>query len=515
MRDLIHIIDQLNESTGLANRRPGDIFRNKKGEEITFDEINFFPPEGGKYDSTQLDRILLKTEKKFPNIEWLNNRSAKTGGFAIASFSSDQGPVYMGRYLEQIKPNKTDNYISNAVGDYNFGGKAAAKIQSNLSPQDLLTKRTNLTPADIVKQLATSLGTKNPLYTVAYKIAKGQNLPIDFEPPPGVPFAGFRDYFCEILQPMALVNGLYTGNAGEAAERFLDGTFENCTITFDDSKNAGLSDSILTNPAGKTVKLSTKGGKGAQASTKNLIDSIDELQSSPIGAKLMKTYKEVIQILREIQSTGQAGAPLYLGVKYGLISEKEADIVRNLRNMPPVNLKDINKLKLTPNLKKLALARTTDDPTSVNLFYHLMASIAAKTADIVNKETNFSKAAADILNNGALIQVYTKAKETKTEWSLKEFNTVYPGESIKGVYLSASKNYMSTNIKGNYTFIIDKGSDKPSKEPNADPNYGGKETPSIDLAKAAKKIVEPRSLTRSKSKPVATNVGRAKRNKGR
>jgi hypothetical protein len=512
MRDIISLIDNLAESTGLANRNPGDVFLNTKGEEITFDEITFFPPNGGKYEPEQLVKVLLTTERKYPNIEWLNKRTAKTGGFAIISFDSDKGPVYMGRYLEQIKPNKTDNYISNSVGDYAYGGKAAAKVQSKLTPQDLLEKRTNLTPAGIVKQLANSLGTNNPLYVIAYKVASGEGPPLDFAPPPGVSFTGFRDYFCEILQPMALITGKYTGNAGKAAEIFLDGTFENCTITFDDSKNAGLSDSILTNPQGKSVKVSTKGGKGAQASTKNLVDSIDELQSSTIGRKLMKTYKEVIDLMREVQRLGQVGAPLFLGVKYDIISDKEADIIRNLRNTAPINLKNLDKIKLTPNLKKLALARTTDDPTSVNLFYHLIATLAAKAADKVNNETNFSKAAADILNNGALVQVYTKAKEGKSTWELRGFETFYPDDNIKGVYFSSSKNYMSTQIKGNFTFLIDKGSDKPKKETNADPNYGGEQTPAVDLAKDSKKVVNTKLLKRTKRKTaVAPDVGREKR----
>jgi hypothetical protein len=89
-----------------------------------------------------------------------------------------------------------------------------------------------------------------------------------------------------------------------------------------------------------------------------------------------------------------------------------------------------------------------------------MAAIAHKAAEEVNDKTDFSNAAADILNNGALVQVYTKAKESKGQWTLDEFNTVYPGESIKGVYLSAGKTYYSTGIKGNYTFKIDKGQGK-------------------------------------------------------
>jgi len=310
---------------------------------------------------------------------------------------------------------------------------------------------------------------------------------------------------------MALQAGSYTGNAGEAAEIFLGGSFSDTLISFDSAKNAGLSDSILTNSEGKSVKVSTKGGKGAQASAKNLIDSVNELNETPAGKKLIAKYKESIDLMREIQSQGQVKAPLYLGVKYDIITQDEAETILKMRNMKPINLKDIDKMNLGDNLTKLAKGRETDNPDSVNLFYHLLASVAALAAIEVNDKSDFSNAAADILNNGALVQVYTKAKQGKDEWVLESFDTVYPGKSIKGVYLSASKNYFSTGIKGNFTFKIDKGTGKP-KEDNEEPS-SAKRTPDIDLAKAAK------SITQGASKPISMKpksdkgVGREKRKK--
>jgi hypothetical protein len=90
--------------------------------------------------------------------------------------------------------------------------------------------------------------------------------------------------------------------------------------------------------------------------------------------------------------------------------------------------------------------------------------------------------------------LYSMDKKGKGKWTLQEFNTVYPGESIKGVYLSAGKTYYSTGIKGNYTFKIDKGSGAPKDDeqtattarPKREKNAG------IDqLATAAKDIVNP------------------------
>lgn len=490
MRDILDKLEQLNESTGLANRKSGDVFRNSSGDEIVFNNLRFFPEQGGKLEPDELDMVLKQVvDEVGSDIQWLNSRNARSGGFAIASFNTPEGELFFGRYLEGIKPDFTGNYIPNQIGDYKFAGKAAAKIQSGLTPQDLLTDRIDLTVDDILKQLANKLGTDNTLYKVAYNLAMGEPLPMTFEAPADASFTGFRDYFCEILQPIALQRGQYTGNAGEAAEIFLGGTFEGTLISFDDSKTAGLSDSVMTNEDGKSIKVSTKGGKGATASTGNLINSVNELQETENGRKLIEKYQDTIDTLREIQKRGQAGAPLYLGVKYDIIDEDDARTIMNMKNDAPISLSNIDEMDLSPTLVKLAKDRGTNNPEKVNLYYHLIAAVAHIAAEEVNDKTDFSKAAADILNNGALVQVYTKAKEGKGQWTLSEFDTVYPGDSIKGVYLSAGKTYYSTGIKGNYTFKIDKGQGKPKDESNAEgPGREKRIQPNKDFAKKAADI---------------------------
>lgn len=509
MRDILDKLNQLLESTGLANRKPGDIFKNKEGDEISFNKIEFYPRNGGKFDSAQLNSAIQKLGS---DIQWQNNPNKSGGGIAVVTFDTERGPIQYGFFRKEIYPNKLDNKIKNdSIPGYNFGGKAAEKVQSGLTPQDLLTKRDNLTQDQIIEQLVKKLGEDNPLVQVAIRVSKNEKFPIKFPAPAGISYTGFRDYFCEILQPMALQNGQYEGNAGEAAATFLDGSFAGTLISFDAAKNAGLSDSILSTTEGKYVKISTKGGKGAQASVKALSDSLRELQASPIGKKLLETYKETVDIIDKILARGQVGAPLYLGVKYNIISEDEAKQILNLRKLPPIDLKNIDQLEISDNLKKLAKERDTDMPETTNLFYHLIASIAHLGAKEVNNKTDFSKAATDILNNGALVQVYTVSNQNKDEWSLESFETVYPSKNIKGVYLSAGKNYFSTQIKGNYTFVIDKTGKKP-KEENSD-TEGVSTLPTIsnkEFTKTAGKI--ERGLRKAVKKK-DTGVGREKRSK--
>ena len=468
MRDLLNKLQLLDESTGLANRRPGEIFRNPNGDEITFNEVKFFPEEGGKLEPAELDTVLQQVNAQTNNsIEWMNDRKPKSdGGFALISFDSPDGERFFGKYFKEISPS-LNNALPNVVADYKLASKSAVKMRSGLTPQDLLSKLNNLTVNEILKQLYESetIGPNNPLYLVAKKLASGESLPMTFPAPEGVSFTAFRDYFCEILQPIALQNGQYTGNAEKATEIFLDGSFQNTLISFDFAKNAGLSDSAMTNSEGGMIKISSKGKKGAEASTSNLVSSLDELLKSPSGKEIFKKYPDIVEMLREIKRRGQAESPLYLGVKFGVIDENEAVQIRNLKNKRPMNMDDIESFGLSPNLVELAKSKNPKKgPNNVKLYFHLIAAVAKKSAETINEKTNFSKAASEILSNGALIQVYTKAKEGKSEWTLTGFDTQWPGSGIKGVNLSSEKNYMSTNIKGNYTFMIDRGEGFPIED---------------------------------------------------
>lgn len=462
MRDILNILDSLHtdllESRGMAGRKTGDKFVNSADDVLEFQSLTFYPDGGGKYTPDELSDILTQISDKYPNLQWLNAKSSKTGGIGIVHLTGQQGDLFVGRFFDKINPNPTDNNFPNEVGEYRFKSGSSEKMRSGLTPQDLLQgEKYNLTVSDIMNQLAKSMGTDHPLYAVAHKLAIGEGLPIEFSAPNDINFSAFRDYFCEILQPIALQVGSYSGNAGEAAEIFLDGTFDGTLISFDDSKNAGLSDSTMTNKSGKTIKVSSKGGAGAKASAKNLLDVVEELRGTPNGTRLVNRYKNEIELIENIVKHGQAGSPLWLGVKFGVITEQDAQMVKALKDYPVMNLKNIESLKISDNLKELALGRGTNTPDKTLLYYHLMAAIAFKAADAVNEGTNFSKAASDILNNGALVQVYTKATAGDKTWRLDDFATVYPGDSIKGVYLSAGKTYYSTGIKGNYTFMIDKG----------------------------------------------------------
>ena len=140
--------------------------------------------------------------------------------------------------------------------------------------------------------------------------------------------------------------------------------------------------------------------------------------------------------MRDIVKNGQNGAPLALGVKYGIISEQDAEQIRDLKDLPPKSLESAKNI-LGGRVLKLALGRSTKDVDSVNLYFHCMAAVAHLVAEKVNTATNFSQAASEILNNGALIQVTTHATDRGDQWTLDYFDTHHPGETVTGVIFSA------------------------------------------------------------------------------
>jgi len=515
MREFLNKLDFLTESTGLANRKPGDIFKNSAGDQITFVGLNFYPSNGGKFHPDDMDTSFLAIDREHPDIQWQNNKTSRAGGMAIAQFDSETGPLYFGWFLSEIKPNFRENQIKNQVGDYKFAGAAAAKTQAKMTPQDLLTNKTNLTTKDIMIQLSESLGTDSPLYYIAHQVAMNAPFPIEVEAGESLSFTGFRDYFCEILQPIVLQNGNYKGNAAEAAQTFFgEPSFANTTISFDASKNAGLSDSVLELSDGRYVKVSSKGEKGAEASVKNLLDEVENVQNP----ELLEKYGDVIELISTMRTSGQAGAPLALGVQYGIIDEGDTEFIKSLRKVRPVpldSIKDVsvNGVEPSKNIVKLAMGRKTKKPESVSLFFHLMAAVAHEVADKVNTTTNFSQAASEILNNGALIQMYTNAKQSGNKWILEGFRTVYPSKAVTGVVLSAGKNYSSTEIKGNFTFKILRNGAKADPEPT-ETEQATDSAADVDLAKAAEKIVgNTQSVLQRKSREPESDIGRAKRKK--
>ena len=465
MRDLINILDSvLAEGVGLANRRPGEQFKNSVGDIVTFQGLEFYPPSGKFPPGEEMADTIADLKRNGTNIHWTNQAAANSGAFAIASFTGEDGsPYYLGRFYKEISPNRAqNNFPHDAIpGGFKFQSKAGQKENSGLKPSEWLTQFQDNTPETILQQVIAKFGQGSDEANALEAFINGD---IPCEVVKGnMNATAFRDYFAEVLQPIALVMGKnVSGNAAEASDIFFGGGgYTDCTISFNNNTIGGLYDSLLVNPEGKQIKLSSKGKDGANASVTNLIKSVQELDKAPAGKKLRAKYAEEIEMLETINKLGHFGAPLAIAEKYDIINNKEAQQIMSLKSLGPTD-DIVGAGILSKRLEGMYQARKARDMSRIIPIEHMISAIAYKVADYVNKNTRFGEAASTILNNSALVQMYTDTKDGPDTITITKLTAVYPSQTVTGVLLDASKAYMSTQGKGNFTFEILKNGAKPS-----------------------------------------------------
>jgi len=425
---------------------------------LTFKSLDFYPEKDSFEDSDQLTAAIMDISGQLgidpEEITWANNQGSNKA-FGLARFTDSDGKdVLIGRYFQKINPNRTLNsFPNNLPGDYKYQSRAAKKENTGYKPAEVLTDLVSQTPDSIYKQIVAKYGegSDEAVATATFMSSDFPNMEI---PRGEMDIDAFTNYFCEMLQPMALVMGkTIKGNADEAAEIFF-GTkgYSDCVISFNAGATDGLFDSLLVNSAGKQIKLSSKAKDGANASVINLLKSVRELEKAPAGKKLLKTYADAVSIMEIIKNGGHTDGCLNLAVAFGFITSDEKKQVKELAGMGPED--DVMSVLKSEKLQELYNGRNARDPGRIIPIEHMLAAIAYPIVDIVNNETNFGEAASSILNHSALVQMYT-VDSGANDLSFKiNMESKYPGEAVTGVEMRADKTYMSTQGKGNFVFKI-------------------------------------------------------------
>jgi hypothetical protein len=273
--------------------------------------------------------------------------------------------------------------------------------------------------------------------------------------------------------------------------------------SFNTKPSGELYDSLLINPAGKQIKLSSKGATGAMASSVNLLVAVRELEAAGM-TQFREEYAEPIRILEIIDKGNHNSAPLELAVDLGMITDAEAQQVMTLAEYDGVKNFDIDKTNLSKNLKNIYKERTAKDVSKIVPLNHLISSIAYKVCNEINLKTNFSDAAADILNNSAFVQMYTEAKKTKDEFIIQGFTTIWPSKLFTQVTLEAEKSYSSTSSSsGKLVFNINK---QPKEVPNAEKS-ATTDAPGASQAGELVDYIPPRSAVTARAGGVEKKYG--------
>jgi hypothetical protein len=509
MRDILNLLDNVMESRGLSAREPGSVYKrgNNSDDQIVLQNLTFYP-EVGKYGSKQeTEQVFAQVQKKLGHpIEKINEPSNSNLAFAVAAFDTAVGTRYLVKFAQEIKPVRTKNTFfqtKDIPGEFSQADAKGSKEKVGYKPSQVLTDFRSQTPASILSQIATRFGPDSDEYRAAEIITSATSFPVSV-PAGNMDFAGFRDYFCEMIQPIVLIQGQpVKGNAARAAEVFMNGTFSDCVVSFNTKPSGELYDSLLINPAGKQIKLSSKGATGAMASSVNLLVAVRELEAAGM-TRFREEYAEPIRILEVIDKGNHNSAPLELAVDLDMITPAEAEQVMSLDRYDGVKDFDIDKTNLSKNLKTIYKERTAKDVSKIVPLNHMISSIAYKVCNQINLNTNFSDAAADILNNSAFVQMYTEAKKQKDEFIIQGFNTVWPSKLFTQVTLEAEKSYSSTSSSsGKLVFNINK---QPKEVPNVEKS-ATTDAPGPSQAGELVDYIPPRSDVTARAKGVEKKYG--------
>lgn len=325
------------------------------------------------------------------------------------------------------------------------GSKSAAKELSGLKPADFLKDFTNLTPQGIVSQTEQAFGKDSPLVKAVKETIKSgyPTTPISLSTT-GLNDKAVTNYFAEVLQPIAIINGNFDGNADDGMKAIAGvESPKGYTINFSTSTTTGLYDSFLKK-GDSQINISSKFGSastGAAASVTNLYAIYDGYKDK----KIFREFKDEIEIVRIVAQENNYLAPLSLAEKFGLINSTEKAAV--------LKLKDNQEAKITKNLTKLRDAITPGKDKTPIPYYHVTAGIAKSVSAYINANTQFSRFAS-LLLNGTVIQVYTKATVRGDLLGFSKFDTKWPDDSVSQVLIESGTRYKTDSIDGKMGFII-------------------------------------------------------------
>lgn len=514
MRNFISIV----EGVGLARRKPGEIFKNPQGNVLVFQGLDFYPNVGAFRTAEELNAAIEQLAGSLPKAIFWVNQPGRSLAFGIATFvdQDTNETTYLGKYFQSIKANRNDNNFahSDIPGGFQYSTKSGAKENAGYKPSQVLTQFKNLDTASVAQQIIAKFGEGSDEATAVNIFMATPQFPITV-PAGSMNFDAFKIYFCEMLNPIALVRGMnITGNYQQAVDTFLgsDTDLSACIINFNDSTGGALSDSVLVAPDGKELLISTKDavGGGAKASASNLIQKVEDLQKTDKGARLIKKFNKEMPILESIRGNSHYTGPLKIAQLAGMITEQEANQVMNLKSMNlDLGEELVGRHIVSQRLESWYTEYLEKWRKPVVPIHTMMLIIASRVTKWVNERTNFGKFAAEVLNNSALVTMHNDVQRSGDNFIIRGMRAEWPSDAVSGVILTTEKAYWTTGAQGNMTFKILFHGEKPAKDSPEDSEPSAPaEVPNI-ITKKPVDIRPPGTPERARQK--RSGAGREKR----
>ena len=437
------------EAKGFFGRRPGDPYVHTDGVTAEFKQVTPFPPPGqGAYASAEeRDQNIANLEKKVlrDKILWVNN-PGNNKAFAVAQLqTSDGDAVYWGRYINTTQGVLTGKWANNEIpAGWKLNTATSQKLATGYDPQTLVGVGTSFPNIDqallTIKTKLKNVEHEKQLSDALAAVRQGQ-LPVFKGMASQMP--ALRDYFGEILTPVALASGVIGGDAELARKDVLGSPYAKCKVRWPMSKTHNLVDSVFRSAKGADLGISSKGGNGAKASAKNIYDAIEKARTT--NPQLIKTYKKVVNAINIINTLTALDAPLELGLAFGIIDPRTAVDCRNMINV------GTNKLPA-----KYAKLCSNFSPELTNKNYnaglHLLSSIAKHVANKLNAIPNMSEGIKAFMNQSSIVQIYLDMKVRGQDAVVTGFRSIYPPNFEGTMLIDAGKSYYATMKPSKFAF---------------------------------------------------------------
>ena len=453
----------IQESKGFFGRNEGDKFTHQDGREYSIVQVVAFPDaQEQRFETPEARDAAIKAfqeEHGGAEIEWVNQPRTNMLAFGIAQLDDQDGNhVFWGKYLQATSFDMMGSWANKQTPPgWALQTKGAQKFASGYDPQNLIKTEQRFNGTDTIINTVYNNSddqVKEVFKEALQNLAQGRGevvFPEMFEQQ-----AAIRDYFGEIMQPVALMGGVIRGQADDARRELADGAeWRDCEVMWPMSMNAALCDSFMIAPNGAEIGISSKGGQGAAASSKNLHDAV---------LKARKTGKDIVEeggvadfaanlvtvIAENTAVQGPVKVAQFLGID-GIDDSTQAEIEKYISE----GKSDLEGI--TPQAQKILEPFNVKLETKgFNAGYALLSAVSKTCAKVVNAENRFSDGAIALLNQSDIIQLYTNIGKKGNDVVLKDFRAVYPPSFTGKVLLEGGKNYYSSRVGGKMAFAIGK-----------------------------------------------------------
>ena len=463
-------------SRGMSFRTTKDIFQDKSGNCLTFNQAILLPSSGGSYLNKEetLKNVCNITNNKNIKIEKIINSPNKAAMIVVLS-NDDNKQIGFVKYFGSINVDGKGKWTEKT-----FAEETGTRRNSNnlklcpseveaipLKPSSLVGDENKRTAYELIEHVLRQIKTlsfhdKLPLNVICHveqimeSILNGHQSPVLKD---GYRYASAYDkHLGEVLAPLALLMKWNTENDDTC--RFDD----SMKVSFNLMSNDRLIDSKIYLSDNETVGVSFKSGRGAAASVSTLNDVFAQMNEQS-QSNFVKSYPFLKDVIEIITKQNSIDGPIELAARMNLVTLNDIELLQTIKKDIHISLEAFRKnIVLTDNLLQVVNGYKNISPYNIENevpgyepILHVISGLAKAVARRLNEKEELKTGIRELLQNANLIQVSSKIKhcfDNKNDIKFDKFVIKHPFDTKGIVSFNSSKNYTSTRIRGKISFKI-------------------------------------------------------------